>query len=54
LEGGWGVGESEEHNGWFKQAFVGDEGCLPFVSFFDANVVVAPTDVEFGVEGAAA
>jgi hypothetical protein len=53
LEGCQGVGEPEEHDGWFEQAFVGDKCCFPFVSFFDPDVVVAPTDVEFRVEGAA-
>jgi hypothetical protein len=31
-----------------------EEGSLPFVSFFDANVVVSPSNIEFGEEGAAA
>jgi len=26
------------------------EGCLPFVSWFDSYVIVAPSDVEFGEE----
>jgi hypothetical protein len=52
LKRGWGVGESEEHYHWFKKAFVGDEGCLPFISFFDPYIVVSPTYVEFGVDGA--
>jgi len=46
LEGGGGVGEAEEHNGRFKEAFVGDEGSLPLMSVLDADVVVAPSNVK--------
>jgi hypothetical protein len=52
LEGCWGVGESKEHYGWFKEAFIGDERCFPFISLFDPYVVVTPMYVEFGVERA--
>ena len=48
LESGGGVGEAEEHDGRFEEAFVGDEGGFPLVSVFDADVIVAPSDVEFG------
>jgi hypothetical protein len=53
LKRGWGVGEAEEHDGWFEQPFVGDESCFPFVSFFNSDVIVSPADIEFGVERAA-
>jgi hypothetical protein len=46
LEGGWGVGEAEEHHPWFEEAFVGDECRLPLVLFLDADVVVSPLYVE--------
>ena len=46
LECGGGVCESEEHDSWFEQSLVSDEGCLPFVSFLNADVVVSPPDVE--------
>jgi hypothetical protein len=49
LEGCGGVGESKEHDRGFEQAFVSDKGGLPFVSFFDLDIVVSPTDVEFSV-----
>jgi len=48
LESGGGVGEAEEHDRWFEEAFVSDEGCFPLVSVFDADVVVAPSNIEFG------
>jgi len=48
LESGGGVGEAKEHDGGLKKAFVGDKGCFPLVSVFDADVVVAPPDIKFG------
>src|SRR5712672_921245 len=46
LEGGGGVGHSEEHNRRFVKSFVSDEGGLPFVAFSNAHVVVSPPDVK--------
>ena len=48
LEGGGGVGESEEHHRGFEKSFVGNEGCLPLVTVLDSYVVVSPPDVELG------
>jgi len=48
LEGGGGVGQSKEHDSWFEQSCRGFEGGLPFVAFFDSDVVVPPSYVEFG------
>ena len=48
LECGWRVGEAEEHNGGFKEAFMGDKGGFPLVAIFDVDIVIAPTDVKFG------
>jgi len=48
LEGGGRVGEAKEHDGGLKEAFMGDEGSFPLVSVFDADVVVAPLNIEFG------
>jgi len=48
LEGGRGVGETKEHDSGFEEAFMGDEGGLPLVSVFDADVVVAPSNIELG------
>jgi len=47
LESGRGVGEAKEHDGWFEEAFMSDEGGFPLMSVFDADVVVAPSDIEF-------
>src|SRR5712671_6305926 len=47
LEGGWGVSQAEEHDSWFKEAFIGNESRLPFVSSPDANIVIAPSYVKF-------
>jgi len=48
LESGGGVSEAKEHDGWFEEAFMSDEGGFPLVSVFDVDVVVAPSDIEFG------
>ena len=46
LEGGGAVGQSEVHDEGFEQAAVGAKRRFPLVAFADANVVVAPADVE--------
>ncbi|PFH46802.1 hypothetical protein AMATHDRAFT_153753, partial [Amanita thiersii Skay4041] len=43
----WGVCESEEHYQWFKQSLVCSEGCLPFITILDPDVIVAPSDIHF-------
>ena len=48
LECGWGVGKPKEHNSWFEESLMGDEGGFPLVAVFDADIVVAPLDVELG------
>jgi|SRR5712671_3737666 len=50
LEGGGGVGEAKEHNRWFIQSFVCDEGGFPFITFLDAHIVIAPMDIKLGEE----
>jgi len=46
LEGGRTVGHSEEHYERFKEAAIGTEGCLPFVSGLDSYVIETPPDVK--------
>jgi len=41
-----GVGESEKHYFWFEQSLVGGEGCFPFVSFLDPDIVISPSHIE--------
>jgi len=41
-----GVGESEEHYFWFEQSLVGGEGCLPFIPFFDPDIVISPSYIK--------
>jgi hypothetical protein len=48
LESGGRVGEPKEHNAWLEETLVGDEGCLPFIAFFDSDIVVAPTNIKLG------
>ena len=51
LECGGSIAESEEHDGGFNESHGGDEGCFPLVLFSNANVVISPTNVEFGEQG---
>jgi hypothetical protein len=48
-----GVGEAKEHHCWFKKPFWGEEDGLPFIPWFDPNIIVPPADVKFREEGAA-
>ena len=54
LEGGWRVCESKEHHCGFEQSFGGKKRSFPFVSFFDPNVIVSPSDVHCGEQHASA
>ena len=51
LNSWWSVAKTKEHDGGFIEAKGGDERCLPLILFFDANVVVTPTDIELGEQG---
>ena len=46
LEGGGGVAEAEGHDEGLEEAKGAFESGLPLVAMLDANIVVAPTDVE--------
>jgi len=46
LEGGGTVGHSEEHYEGFKEAVIGMEGCLPFVSGLNLYVIETLLDVK--------
>jgi hypothetical protein len=48
LESSGGIGKSEEHYLRLKQASISGEHRFPFVSCFDADVVVSPADIELG------
>ena len=47
LESGWSIAKSKGHYEGFKKAKGAFEGGFPFMAFFDAYVVVAPSYVEF-------
>ena len=49
LEGGGSIAEPKEHG--FKESHGGDESGLPLIFLSDANVVISPTNVEFGEQG---
>ena len=48
LECSGGVAEAKEHDHWFKESFVGDEGYLPLMTIFYTDVVVTPTNIKLG------
>jgi len=47
LEGSRAVGHSKEHHEGFKEAAIGAEGRLSFISGLDAHIVEPPPDVKF-------
>jgi len=47
LEGSGTVGHSKEHHKGFKEAAIGAEGRLPFISGLDVHIVEPPPDVKF-------
>ena len=51
LEGGGSVAESKEHDSGFKESHGGDESSLPLIFLLNVNVIISPTDVEFGEQG---
>ena len=48
LESGRGIGETEEHHSGFKESLMGDEGSFSLMSIFDSDIIVSPSDIEFG------
>ena len=42
------VTEPKKHYGGFEEAKRGDEHCFPLIFLPDANVVITPSNVEFG------
>jgi hypothetical protein len=53
LECGREVGEAKKYHRGFEKSFWSEEGCLPFIPWFDSNIVVSPVDIELREEGAA-
>ena len=47
LEGSGAVGHSKKHYEGFKEATVGAEGHLPFISGIDAYIIETLVDVQF-------
>ena len=48
LEGGRGVGETEEHYSRFEESLMSDKSGFPLVSVFDLDIVISPPNVKFG------
>ena len=47
MEGSEAVGHSKEHHEGFKEAAIGVEGRLSFISGLDAHIVKSPPDIKF-------
>src|SRR5438876_7072281 len=47
LEGQGRVAQAKEHDERFPKAKLGNEGCFPFISFFDLYIVKSPVNVKF-------
>ena len=45
------IAKPKEHHYWFKKSQGDDEGSFPLVFFTNADVVIAPSDVELCEEG---
>jgi hypothetical protein len=52
LKCGWQVCEPKKHDGGLKQPFWGQECHLPFVAWFDLDIVVSPPYVKLCEQGA--
>ena len=48
LECGRRVTETKEHDSWFKESFVSNEGRFSSMSILDMNIVIPSMNVEFG------
>ena len=48
LEGGRGIGETEEYYSWFKESLMSDKSGFPLMSVLDSDIVISPTDIKFG------
>ena len=48
LEGGGRVGETEEHDRWLVEPFVGDERRFPSIFWFNEHLVIPPLDIDTG------
>ena len=40
------IGKAEEHDSWFVESAISPKSCFPFIAFFDAYVVVPPSDIK--------
>ena len=46
---GWGVGEAKRHDKKLKQPITAVEGCFPFITFLDVDLVEISVEVDFGI-----
>ena len=50
LESCWGVAKTKEHHQWFKKPPICPKGGLPFIPLFNPDVVIPPSNIQFGEE----
>src|SRR6202453_1722969 len=53
LEGCGGITQAKKHDCGLKESIACFEGCFMFVAFFDANIIVPPSNVKFRENGSA-
>ena len=51
LERRWYIGQPKRHDAVLVQSVPGSQGCFPFVSCCDLQVVIGVSDIEFSVDG---
>jgi hypothetical protein len=47
-----GIGEAKEHYPRFEESLWGEEGSLPFIPWFDPDVIIPSMDIELREESA--
>ena len=50
LESGWRICQAKEHDSRLKESLISDESGLPLVSIIDPDVIISPSNIEFGKE----
>ena len=48
LKGCWCIGQPKVHHNWFEEAPTRSKSSLPLVTFFDANIIETPANIQLG------
>ena len=51
LEHRWSIAEAKKHDCGFIEAKGSNECGLPLIFIMNANIIISPSDIEFGEEG---